>query len=286
MNNLLLNQATKIQFDTLIQSIPHALLISGARGTGKKYLADKYSAVMLGLQNTDDYPYLLKLKPVKNSIGIDDVRDLRKFLERKTTGTHGIRRIVIIEDADSMTAEAQNALLKSLEEPPADTVIILTSSDINILLNTIHSRVQHLRVEPIGKSLVLNIFGHKYTQDALNGAFHMSGGRASLLLALLEQKADHSLVKAINEAKNILTMTAYERLTRVDQLSKDKERLMLLMDGLQRVVISALQQSAAMNKKTQLVKFHSISKQVQLATEALSANANAKLVISNLFIQM
>lgn len=286
MSDLLLHQATQRQVKTLIRFVPHALLISGDRGTGKKFLADQFAAMLLGKPDITDYPYILKLKPVKNSIGIESVREVRKFLGRKTTGTKSIRRIVIIEDADLMTTEAQNALLKSLEEPPDDTAIILTSSDTNRLLATIHSRVQLLRVEPIGKSLVINIFGLKYSPAAVNSAFHMSGGRVSLLLALLEHKAEHPLVQAIEEAKKLLTMSPYERIAQADQLSKDKERLMLLLDGLQRVIISALQQSAAMNKKPQLTKFHNLSKQTQLAIEALSANANPKLVISNLILQM
>jgi DNA polymerase III subunit delta' len=286
MSDLLLHQTTQKQIKTLIRFVPHALLISGARGTGKKFLAARLAAMLLDRQDITDYPYILKLKPVKNSIGIESVREMRKFLGRKTTGTKNIRRIVIIEDADLMTTEAQNALLKSLEEPPQDTAIILTSSDVNKLLATIHSRVQLLRVEPIGKSIVTNIFGFKYSHEAVNSAFHMSGGRVSLLLALLEQKTEHPLVRAIDEAKKLLTMSPYERIAKADQFSKDKEQLLLLLDGLQRIIISVLQQAAAMNKKSQLTKFLKLSNQVQLAMEALSVSANPKLVISNLILQM
>jgi len=285
-NLLLIHPATSRRLESITTSVPHALLISGARGSGKKFLAEYIASKVLGKEDITGHPFILKLRPVKQTISIEAVRELRSFLGRKTAGSGTIRRIVIIYDANLMTNEAQNALLKSLEEPPEDTMLMLTSSDINSLRATILSRVQMLRTEPIGKALADKALGQNFEQEPLTMAYYMSGGNASLLLALLDQKKDHPLVQAIDSAKQLLKLPTYERLIMADQLCKDKEQLALLLDGLQRVMMSVLHQAAIKNDKIQLARFHKLSNQVQLAIKALAANANSKLVISNLILQM
>ena len=281
-----MHPATRLRIETILKTTPHALLISGARGSGKKFLAEHIAVQFLGKKEISDYPYILKIVPVKKSIGIEAIRELRSFLSRRTTGSGNIRRIVMIYEADLMTIEAQNALLKSVEEPPQDTVLILTASFTANLLPTILSRMQVLRVEPISKSIAESMLSNTYDSAALTSAYYISGGRAALLLALLKHETEHPLVSAIEEAKQLLKRPLYERLVIADELSKDREQLALLFDGLQRVIMSALQQAAAKDNRKQLAMFHNLSIQTQKASDALSANANPKLVISNLILQM
>ncbi|HVO28897.1 MAG TPA: hypothetical protein VMT81_02875 [Candidatus Paceibacterota bacterium] len=77
--------------------------------------------------------------PGSGSIGIDAVRDIKNFLWRKPNASP--RRTLIIDDADLLTTEAQNALLKITEEPPASSLLILITSDITGILPTIQSRL-------------------------------------------------------------------------------------------------------------------------------------------------
>ena len=79
------------------------------------------------------------------TIGVDQIRDLRMRLAQSMTG--GRKRVVIVSEADMMNQQAQNAFLKSLEEPHENTLIILTSSNPARLLPTIHSRAQELRFD-------------------------------------------------------------------------------------------------------------------------------------------
>jgi len=74
-----------------------------------------------------------------NSIGIDAIREIKHFLWQKPTVSS--RRTLIIDDAELMTAEAQNALLKVTEEPPASSLLILVAADIESILPTILSRL-------------------------------------------------------------------------------------------------------------------------------------------------
>ncbi len=95
------------------------------------------------LQTLVDDPYAFSLPWNNPRISIDDIRSLRNRMSMKS-GT-GVRRVIIILEAQTMTAEATNALLKILEEPPEETYFILTSSSPDTILPTIISRCQQLK---------------------------------------------------------------------------------------------------------------------------------------------
>ncbi|MDP4198160.1 MAG: AAA family ATPase [Bacteroidota bacterium] len=85
--------------------------------------------------------------PRATAIQIAQIRELRTALSRSFTG--GQKRVVIISEADMMNVQSQNAFLKTLEEPHANTLIILTSSNAHRLLPTIHSRCQDVRFDAL-----------------------------------------------------------------------------------------------------------------------------------------
>jgi hypothetical protein len=91
--------------------------------------------------------YLQTVTPdSKGLIPIEQIRELISSFRLKVPGKGVIKRVAIVETADAMSLEAQNALLKLLEEPPTDSVLILTSEQPQELLATIRSRVQHLHL--------------------------------------------------------------------------------------------------------------------------------------------
>ena len=102
-------------------------------------------------------PYYNIEIPRAQAIHIGQIRELRLSLARSIAGAK--KRVVIISEADMMNPQSQNAFLKTLEEPHADTLIILTSSNANGLLPTVHSRTQEVRfdvlaVEDIRQALI------------------------------------------------------------------------------------------------------------------------------------
>src|SRR5690606_4976469 len=159
----------------------------------------------------------------KPSIPIDAIRELQKFLRLKTTGQGDFRRTVIIEDAHKMTTEAQNAFLKLLEEPPSDTLIILTAVTPRALLPTILSRAQHVAINvPAEDQLRPLIEKSGKDAEAARQAYFLSGGLPGLLSALLGNE-DHPLTTNVNLAKEILQKQTFERLCLVDPLSKQRD---------------------------------------------------------------
>lgn len=287
MDQLLLHPKTSKQLDALLMSKPHALIISGDSGSGKKFVAMTALCQVLDNNTLESYPYFLKIVPVNQSISIDEIRRVKTFLSKKTTGSNIIRRAVFIDNAHKMTTEAQNSLLKILEEPPADTIVVLTVSDMQSLQSTIISRSQQLTVLPLSRSMVLNShLAQEYSEIKLIKAYYMSGGRAGLLAALLDNDIDHEAANAIVEAKDILRMSIYERLTLIDGLSKQKEHTLLIIEGLQRIIISGLEQAAIKNNVIQVKNFSHICLHLINARTLLEKNANAKLTLNNLFLQM
>ncbi|NQD96667.1 DNA polymerase III subunit delta', partial [Pseudomonas sp. CrR25] len=136
----------------------HAYLLLGPAGIGKRALAERLMARLLcqhpaGLEAcgqckachllaAGSHPDSFELKPAedKKSVGVDDVRELIGFVNK--TAQLGGRKVVLVAEppAEDMTLAASNALLKSLEEPSGDTVLLLVSHQPSRLLPTIKSR--------------------------------------------------------------------------------------------------------------------------------------------------
>jgi len=117
--------------------IPHALLFSGTRGTGKTTLA-RIFARALGTSDIDLY----EIDAASNR-GIDDIRELREAVH--TVPYESQYKVYIIDEVHMLTKEAFNALLKTLEEPPAHVLFILATTEEEKLLDTILSRCQVFR---------------------------------------------------------------------------------------------------------------------------------------------
>lgn len=93
-------------------------------------------------------PFDPKAKRFMSAITVDEVRRLRSFLG--LTAGEGAWRIVIVDSANDLNPNAANALLKSLEEPPSQTIFLLVSSEPSALLPTIRSRCRRLSLLPLG----------------------------------------------------------------------------------------------------------------------------------------
>lgn len=116
------------------QQIPHAILFSGTRGTGKTTLARLF-AKAIGTTDLDLY----EIDAASNR-GIDDIRELKEAVH--TMPYESAQKVYIIDEVHMLTKEAFNALLKTLEEPPAHVVFILATTEEDKLLDTILSRCQ------------------------------------------------------------------------------------------------------------------------------------------------
>jgi DNA polymerase III subunit delta' len=130
-------------------------------------------------------PYHNIAIPRATTISIAQIRELRQMLSRSFTG--GKRRIVIISEADMMNAQAQNAFLKTLEEPHADTLIIMTSSNAHKLLPTIHSRCQEVRFDVLAPEDIAEALQAREEIDQAQAEFlsRLAGGSYSVARGMI-----------------------------------------------------------------------------------------------------
>ncbi len=174
MNSLVANEALRQRLgdDILGGSFSHAYILEGRKGSGRHTIAYLAAAALACEQKKQDgvplpcmtcpacRKILSKLSPDvilvgtedKASIGVDAIRFLREDVPLVPNDLDN--KIYIIENADKMTVQAQNAFLLTLEEPPEYVGFILLCEDASYMLETIRSRAPILRTEPISRKLI------------------------------------------------------------------------------------------------------------------------------------
>jgi DNA polymerase-3 subunit delta' len=291
VSDMLLHPHTRNQYDSLIREPAHALIISGRAGSGKYNLATDLISKILGVQDAHKYQFFMEIRasdPNKATISVEQIRTINDFVKRTTYGQKPIRRAVLIAEAELMTESAQNALLKLLEEPPSDTIIVLTTSTSSVLLPTVVSRSQMIDVKPVDYDQAGNWFsthGH-YSQSDITKAYAISDGRVGLMSALLENNDEHPLIVSIEQAKMLLSQSPYERLLSVDNLSKNKQQLHELLEGLTCTLLGAMKHTVSGSSISQTNSYFNKGQSVQKARQAIAQNANAKLVLTDLFLKL
>jgi DNA polymerase III subunit delta' len=144
----------------------HAYLFAGPPGSGKRVAARAFAAELLAagapepddarrraLANPSPHPDLVWLTPQGNQHLVDEVRE-RVIVAAAYRPFEGTRRAFVIEAAEAMADESQNALLKTLEEPGAFVHLVLITSEPTALLETVRSRCQTVRFAPLTQEAV------------------------------------------------------------------------------------------------------------------------------------
>lgn len=285
MRDLLLHAVTRQQLERFLAAPSHAVMLTGPAGSGKLALASALAEAVLELEadTLADHPYALQVKPeAGKAIGIEAVRVLEQFLSLKVPGSQSFDRVIIIENAHTLTTEAQNALLKTLEEPPQGTLLILTVHYPRAVLPTIRSRVQAIPINRLERSALEAHFQSRgFDAKAINQAYAITAGLPGLMHALLHE-ADHPLLAATVQARQLLSQSAYERLLSVDQLAKDKTLAADTIFILQQMAHVSLQTASGPAAK----KWQRVLEAGYQAAEALEGSGQPKLVLTNLMIRL
>lgn len=290
MDGIIMHERTASQLADFAASPHHALLLTGPDGIGKTTLARMLALQILALEERQltNYPYFL-LAGTENggNISIEEVRRIHKFLQLKTTGSAPLRRIILMQHTDGLTTEAQNAFLKLLEEPPADTLTILTAHSKQSLLPTILSRVQIVAVYPPAQEVLHQHFTNAgQAADTINRAYFLSGGLPGLMYGLLQDDTEHPLLEQVVVAKELLQKSPFERLAMADTLAKQKTGIAPLLDALQRIASSGIKQAGEKQDTKALRRWHALRKEASVAQDAISKSANGKLTLTKMLLHM
>lgn len=283
LEDLLTHPQTKRQLDAFIARPHHALGLFGPKGAGKQALALAVASRLLGQDLADtNSASLMRIAKAegKQDIAIDDIRAMRNNLRLVQPGRAAIRRVVLIEEAQNMNQEAQNALLKSLEEPTSDTVFILTLESPSQLLPTVISRTQKISVMPVSLVAAKKFFG----RADIEADWQLSRGLPGLLFALANNQ-EHVLRAKIEQAKKFLQSSRYERALLMIRLSKDKAELGAFLEALS-LILRPLYRAQAASAAHQAFSLVGAFKQVDSASKDLAANVSPRLICLKLSLNL
>jgi len=268
-------------------NILHSYLFLGTQGIGKLLIAKEFAKSILCLENADNicgcksctcfdgqnHPDFYLVNEEGENIKIDAIRELTERIIEKPIVSN--RKVYIINDCDRMTKEAQNCLLKTLEEPPEFVVIILISSNENLILNTIKSRCMSIKFKNIEDKKLLdyaiNSLGYDNISKNLLKSFDGSIGKA-LKLKDNKEKYDSIDEFILNLSKKDLIDIILD-----SKIIYDKENIYDILD----YIIVVLYSNYTNNEK-----YIDCIKYVNKCAERLKANSNFDMSIDYMIIGM
>ncbi|MFR6022144.1 MAG: ATP-binding protein [Clostridia bacterium] len=257
-----------------INKTSHSYLFIGTEGIGKKLIAEEFAKMLLAVKDTENSPDFSIIEPDGNSIKIEQIREFQKKVSEKPIISN--KKVYIINDSDKMTVEAQNCLLKTLEEPPEFVTIILIGSNENSFLSTIKSRCMILHFEKISDEQI-----QKYLQDnhqtEINSKIMLEACQGSIGKAL-EIKDKQELYQNTEQVVNSL-----ERKDKIDILNmsdfiyKSKDDKLEILNYMNVLFINL----AKINSK-----YADCIAIVEETKRRLQTNANYDMCIDNLLLSL
>lgn len=263
--------------------VAHSYIFNGADGIGKKLVALQFAKNILCKDNENknvafdngNHPDFKLIQPdEKGTIKVETIRDLVKDINVKPIESK--YKVYIIDQSDTITTQAQNALLKTLEEPPTYAVILLITSKYYSMLSTIRSRSQKIDFKKLENSDIIAYMG--------NNNIHIDLEK-EILLSLIDgsigniQKVSEN-IEAINKlivfANNMDTLNAIELNRFAQEIAQYKENILVLLDYLQTIVYTYR------NK----VDFAEYIKIVEEAKKNILGNMNFEMCIDKMLLDI
>lgn len=288
-NHIIGNNPIKTMLTKSIENetLSHSYLFVGTQGIGKKLLATEFAKKILCLQKEQDntcksciefdsnnHSDFMCIEPDGNNIKIEQIRFLQKKIQEKPIIAN--KKVYIIDDADSMTTEAQNCLLKTLEEPPEFATIILIGTNENAFLSTIKSRCMILHFQPISPSEMREYLEKKYgltnlTENHLT-MFQGSIGKAILLKDKQEEYAMiENMIQSLNQ-KDLIDLVKL-----AEPLYKAKEDIFEILEYINILLLKKAKDNYLYTNCIQIV---------ENTKKRLKQNANYDMCIDNLIFNM
>lgn len=301
--------------------VPHALLITGPESVGKSTLALTVAAALLCTAPSPErpcgtcsacrrvasrnHPDLLVVEPEAEggSIKIEPIRDLERFMI--LTPAEARSKLAIVQHFERATPSAANALLKTLEEPPAYAHLILLATDADTLLPTVVSRSQHCALRPLSRLAVQQALQQRWgaASDVAERLARLSCGRLGWAVqSLTDPQRRQQMEEAVLKWLALLRQELPARFEAAAELARDAVQLALVLEMWQLVwrdvLLLQTENAEGMTYLEQQVALREVAagvtveqtvtalKTLEQAQEALRRNANALLLTENLLLDL
>lgn len=302
----------RLQKSIELNKTSHSYMFIGIDGVGKKLIATQFAKMLLCIESkqekvensnnvskmddekleqngrgefcnncksciefdTNNNPDFLLVEPDGNSLKIEQIRYLQKKIQEKPIISD--KKVYIINNADLMTKEAQNCLLKTLEEPPEFATIILIGSNENAFLNTIKSRCMIIHFnkisnEEIEKYLKENLGISQITQNMLD----MSEGSIGKAIKIQDKQEQYLELEKIIEKIDKTDIIEIIQMSEI--LYKSKEEISEILDYINIILLKKAKQDA---RYTNCIKI------VENTKKRLNQNANYDMCIDYLLFNI
>jgi DNA polymerase-3 subunit delta' len=276
----------KKQIELLQKSIEsgklaHAYIFSGPNFVGKKFVAKKFASKLLEIDEQKEntfHPDLIEVG-TEEAIKIEEVRELIYKLSLKPYQAK--YKIALINNAENMTVEAQNSLLKVLEEPKSYTVIILVTSNPGKLLRTIASRAQKINFGPVQASEFESLLGANISAENRELVLKFAAGRPGLAS---EISRNPDFVEKLIRVKEDYGIFASQDLAEKLRLAYDLADLETA--DLKQVLefwLIIMEQELQKNPNAKIAQNLS---EINKSRKFLDQNVNSKLLLTNLMLNL
>ena len=266
-NNIIGNEQNKIFFENIIKTgtASHSYMFVGKDSIGKMLFAKEFAKAILCTNsekpcnmcksciqfNTSNNPDFKIIEPDGTNIKIDQIRELVKSVYEKPIVSS--KKVYIINDSNLMTKEAQNSLLKTLEEPPTFVTIVLISSNDNLFLPTIKSRCAKINFNQLSNEEIKKILKTKFNIENISDlVLKIADGSVKKAIKVQEkEKAYEKINEIYSKIENI---SLIDIINIKEIIFKDKEDAEESLEYINQIFFSKIKENQKYIKCMQIVE--------------------------------
>ena len=279
------NEKNKKTLEEIINNelVSHSYLFVGPGGVGKKEFAKEFAKKLLCEKDTTgkeanqfdtlNHPDYKLIEPDGNYVKIEQIRELVQKIHEKPIVSN--KKVYIINDAEKMTTEASNALLKTLEEPPEYVTLILICTSESMLLNTIRSRCQKIVFQKLTKEEIERYFGQSFSDKRIN---IFDGSIKKAILTKDKTEIFEGLEEIFNGNTSLINFFEKSK-----SIYNNKEEIYDILEYIEYIFLEKLKKN---KEETKVEKILNCIEQIEKTKRYLKSNANFEMSIDNLLFEI